>query len=332
MRPTLSDMTDLDATNRDGETDPVDEEMATLEKPGALLKAAREKEGLSVKEVSKSLYLTRTKLEALENDDYDKLKSHVFIKGYLRKYAPLVGLDGEALVERYHKLAAKMEALVEELDEKDEDVPNTLIPKFVVPAAVFGISALVLATIFVFSGDERDDIDLGVIPASDVDEALVQQVAAMNERNRNPNERNENERTQNAEPNLDRELAAEARERSSVESLAAGANQVSVAPTEGEAGAAAGVVAEASGEVSELKFEFSEDCWLEVRDRIDTVLYTDIAKAGESLELQGQAPFSISLGNAQAVTLFWEDEMINTQPRPGNRTAKITVGEETPSR
>ncbi len=290
-----------------------------VEKPGALLKQARERQGLTVEEVAKTLYLTRTKLRHLEGDEYDKLQSHVFIKGYLRKYAPVVGLDAEHLVELYQKISNQISEAMDQLDDKDEDIPNTLIPKFVVPAALFGIAAAILITIFVFVGDD-DTNKAPLTPASEIDSELAERVQARSMEQQEP------------EPNLDRELAAEVRE--NTETVGVASNETP-APTEirpnvvanNTPSVAARPNSQTANDGPDLRFEFSEDCWLEVRDQFDTIIYTDVAKAGESLELQGEPPFSMTLGNAQAVTLYWGDQLIDTSPRPGNRTAKLTVGE-----
>lgn len=296
-----------------------------IEKPGDMLKTARQRTGMSVDEVARALYLTRSKVHALENDDYEKLQSRVFIKGYLRKYAPLVGLDGEQLVQNYEKLTSHLDQALDQFDEQSEEIPNTLVPKFIIPAALFGLAAVVLATVFVFVDKPGQRGNPRLNPASELDTALEQGVAASG--------------VASAEqPNLDRELAREAREFAVQEAAVAEAASLPAAKTPTSNSAPAASAAPSSRPLSEaaqqaeLRFEFSEDCWLEVRDQFDTILYTDIAKAGESLELQGEPPYAISLGNAQAVTLYWGDEMIDTQPRPGFRTAKLVVGETTSTR
>ena len=321
-------MNDTTATSTDSQ---VNETEQTLEKPGALLKEAREREGLSVEEVAKSLYLTKSKVRALESDEYDKLQSHVFIKGYLRKYAPLVGLDAEKLIEHYHHFVGQINHALDELDDTNEEIPNTLVPKFVVPAALFGVAVVVLITLFVFMGDDNSSPATNISPASEIDADLAQRVAA----NAEPEE----------EPNLDRELAKEMQEFAQQNPQLTVTDQTSNVQTSNAQNTKSPVVAATENRNAssvnrssdsenslvngpELKFEFAEDCWLEVRDQFDTILYTDVVKAGESVALQGEPPFAISLGNAQAVTLYWGDQEIDTSPKPGYRTNKIVVGAE----
>jgi len=59
--------------------------------PGARLRAARERKGLSLVEAADALRLDQSLVEALERDDFAALGAPVFGKGHLRKYAVLTG-------------------------------------------------------------------------------------------------------------------------------------------------------------------------------------------------------------------------------------------------
>lgn len=61
--------------------------------PGMLLSNERVKRGLSLQEVADRLKLSRKQLEAIENDEYDKLPGPAFARGFVRNYAKLLGLD-----------------------------------------------------------------------------------------------------------------------------------------------------------------------------------------------------------------------------------------------
>lgn len=70
--------------------------------PGEELRRERERQGLAVTQVASELCLARPQVEALEADDYDSLPPAPFIRGYLRSYARLLGIEAEALVERFN--------------------------------------------------------------------------------------------------------------------------------------------------------------------------------------------------------------------------------------
>jgi len=68
---------------------------------GTKLKKAREKKRLSLEEVSQKTKIHPKVLEALEEDRAEQKLSKAYIKGFIRSYAHLVGLDGEELVRDY---------------------------------------------------------------------------------------------------------------------------------------------------------------------------------------------------------------------------------------
>jgi cytoskeleton protein RodZ len=60
---------------------------------GQLLKEAREKKGLSIAEVEEDTRIRQAQIQALEEEDYGKLPSTIYLKGLLRSYARYLGLD-----------------------------------------------------------------------------------------------------------------------------------------------------------------------------------------------------------------------------------------------
>ncbi|MXW51690.1 MAG: helix-turn-helix domain-containing protein [Gammaproteobacteria bacterium] len=69
------------------------------EGPGAALQAAREAQQLSVPQVADQLKLSSAVVTALEANDWDRLPAQVFVRGYVRAYARLMGLDDEELLD-----------------------------------------------------------------------------------------------------------------------------------------------------------------------------------------------------------------------------------------
>lgn len=69
------------------------------EGPGAALQAAREARQLSVPQVADQLKLSSAVVTALEANDWDRLPAQVFVRGYVRAYARLMGLDDEELLD-----------------------------------------------------------------------------------------------------------------------------------------------------------------------------------------------------------------------------------------
>ncbi len=72
--------------------------------PGALLARARESKGLSQEYVAGKLHLRKRVIELLELDQYDDMPQAVFVQGYLRAYAKLLGLSPTSYLEQYNLL------------------------------------------------------------------------------------------------------------------------------------------------------------------------------------------------------------------------------------
>ncbi|HTP40535.1 MAG TPA: RodZ domain-containing protein [Steroidobacteraceae bacterium] len=66
--------------------------------PGARLRAARERLGLSVQQVADRLRLNPRVIEGIEADDYSAVGAPVYVRGHLRRVANLVG-ESEAEIE-----------------------------------------------------------------------------------------------------------------------------------------------------------------------------------------------------------------------------------------
>lgn len=69
-----------------------------------------------------------------------------------------------------------------------------------------------------------------------------------------------------------------------------------------------------------LMLQFSEDCWVEVKDAQGKILISGLMKANTSRDLAGEAPFTVTLGNAPAARIALDDRPVDTAiyvPRRG---------------
>lgn len=68
---------------------------------GQYLRKEREKRNVSLEAVAKVTRITRENLEALERDDFQVISAPVFVRGFLRNYANYLGLDPKEVIARY---------------------------------------------------------------------------------------------------------------------------------------------------------------------------------------------------------------------------------------
>jgi cytoskeleton protein RodZ len=71
---------------------------------GERLAEARRERQISVLEIAKELHLDEPKVRALERNEFEILGAPVFAKGHLKKYASLVGVDGDDVLTDYYKM------------------------------------------------------------------------------------------------------------------------------------------------------------------------------------------------------------------------------------
>ncbi len=72
--------------------------------PGQMLRQERELRGLTLQQAAEELNLDRWILEAIEVDQFLVLGAPVYARGHLRKYAALLGVSQQLVVDRYDSL------------------------------------------------------------------------------------------------------------------------------------------------------------------------------------------------------------------------------------
>lgn len=68
---------------------------------GTRLREARERRGLTLRDIADVTKISIHTLEKLERNDTKRLPGGIFLRGYLRAFASQVGLDGEAVVTAF---------------------------------------------------------------------------------------------------------------------------------------------------------------------------------------------------------------------------------------
>ncbi len=87
----------------EGETQPPE----TIESPGKYLKAKRESQRISLRQVADVTRIREAVLSAIEEDRYEGLP-HVYVKSFLTAYAKCIGLDPTDVIMLHQKYAEKL--------------------------------------------------------------------------------------------------------------------------------------------------------------------------------------------------------------------------------
>lgn len=72
-----------------------------VKSPGLYLSDAREQRGLNRAKVGEKLGLTETAVRDLEQNQFDRFPSSVYVRGYLKNYTKILGEEESDLIELY---------------------------------------------------------------------------------------------------------------------------------------------------------------------------------------------------------------------------------------
>ena len=70
---------------------------------GTILTDARRRQGIDIETVERETKIRAKYLLALENEEWDVLPGPAYVRGFIRSYADLLGIDGEVLVDEYRR-------------------------------------------------------------------------------------------------------------------------------------------------------------------------------------------------------------------------------------
>ncbi|HSM12513.1 MAG TPA: RodZ domain-containing protein [Thermoanaerobaculia bacterium] len=110
---------------------------------GAWLRTQREARGISLREIADASKISVRYLEALEQDRFGILPAPVFVRGFLREYARVVGLDPDEVVNLF-LLASGGESKEEEEEQERLAQRRASGPSPLVYVALLAVAVLIL--------------------------------------------------------------------------------------------------------------------------------------------------------------------------------------------
>lgn len=276
---------------------------------GQQLHAGRLHCGMSVDDVARALKLSTRQVESLEDDDWANLPGKTMIRGFVRNYARLVGLDGHALMSELEGVSLPKSPELRGVVGTPVSMPKEgKTDRRDMLRVVAGILVLILALLAYF-----------FLP-SDFWQSTVQAFKAASQSN---------------------DVVVEtALESSPVPATSAAESSFSEEHTETVMPAAPVVAAEVAADpmpadpvpevqapvvTNVLKFSFAQPSWVEVRDQDGLVIFSQKNAAGSQREVEGRPPFSVVIGNATHVTLQYKGAVVDLSKRSKEDVARVTV-------
>ncbi|MEQ1590842.1 MAG: RodZ domain-containing protein [Thiobacillaceae bacterium] len=262
---------------------------------GAILRQAREAQGLTVQEAATRLRLMNRQIEAMDADDFSVLGQPVFARGFVRNYARLLGLDHAALLQQ---MGGDSSEPVEVVQAALIEVSGSWLSSPWLLAVGLGVLLLITVPIALYvwlnSGDEEVTAtahrrpSVTAVPAL----AVVPKSAAL--------------------------LPVAAPPVLPV------VEPVPVTPAAPQVETAT-VTPPASK--SEMHFEFAADAWVEIRDATGRMVHRQMNPAGSSADVNGQPPFNLVIGNAAQVRMTYNGRPLDLAPFIEIKVARFSLEE-----
>lgn len=275
------------------------------QRPGSILRGAREAQGLSQSEVAHVIRFSARQIDALERDDYSSLPGTTVVRGFIRGYAKLLRLDPEPLLASLDPVMPVAEADVRAPTNIGAAEPLDLgarlpLRYFVVVLAAFG---LLLAGFWHFSSPS-DRVAAG--PAVTVDSAAGVAATPV--------------------------LAPVPVAFGDAASVAVSESAVSppVAPAVGLVSSGPAAISAVSAPSPTpppvgLRLEFDARSWIEIRDAGQRVIFSGEYAGGTRQNIDGKGPFHLWVGRASGVRVFLGDRAIDLRPHTREDVARLTV-------
>lgn len=276
---------------------------------GDRLRVARLASDLTLEQLSTELRIEAKHLAALEQNRFEEIGVPVFVKGYLKQYALRLGLDPADMLALYYRQATLPEVQIQPnrtIKLRDERQLASWVLAGIVLLALIVILAVwwmnggnfaalpaIPGTRSVAPGPATTDEQLPAPPADARPSPAAQAAGG-------------GEVRPAAEPAP--EPAAAAAE--AAESAPPAADEPSEEPADGGSAGAAATIP--------LVFSFAGESWAEVTDARGERLLFGLNAAGRTVTVRGEPPFTVVLGNADAVALTVDGEPYEI-PRTGRQ-------------
>lgn len=286
--------------------------------PGAMIREARERAGLSLEYVASSVNLLKAQICALEDNHLDCLPSAIFVRAYLRNLARVLTLDEAKLLQAYQLLLLAKSPGLGALEHAPQRVvcakparPITLdsmrsarrhwglVAAAVVVAGLWGWQQHSQSGSRILSLMPDQTGGLAAVLPGGIEDALAG----------------------NAETRLMDSVELLPTSRPVAAAGIAGPSEVKAAP---QPLSADSKIITAEGD--QLSLRFSADCWVEIKDRDNRVLVATLKHANDKLQLDGRGPFKVLLGFAPGVEMAYNGTPVNIDLSQGGRSARLIVG------
>ena len=279
--------------------------------PGELLRRERERRSISIQQAAEDLHLDTSTVVAIEENRFAALGVPVYARGHLRKYAQLLGLSPEFIIQRYEALS-------------DRPVVPTPVPASITTLTTsvglerraskgplwiaIGLFALALGW-WLFGVLTESPLSESLQPLPAAEPAAVEPAAT--------------------EPAAAEPAAAEPAAVEPTASVAPAVTSPAVTPAREPEGALQSGVSSTTPAVAatdvRLRLEYSNASWTEVYDGTGRRLLFDLGEPGRVRTISGAPPLRVTLGEASAVRVQVNDRAVAVPRQFGRDSARFLI-------
>jgi len=286
---------------------------------GKVLAEARKEQGKTIEDISKSLNLSVGQVRSIELDQSEGLPETTYIRGYIRSYAKLLGLDSVEVLSIYSQITgdsnqSSFTNMPTELSARDTGTSSK------------PFSAYHILVLLVVAASLGFLMYTGLIPSPFKNNAEVSSTNTALTSSSQPNDKALDSAEESS--SIEEEQFSVSAESSSLDTdeSAEQAESDSQADAGDEAVQAASGNAVASTSTSiQLQLQFKQASWLDVRDENNEKLAYQSYDGGESITLESDGKLHVFIGNADGVDVELNGESYDIEPHREGVYAKFSI-------
>ena len=292
---------------------------------GEILHNKRKEIGLSLDEITEKLNLDSNLIELLENNDFEKFKVETYLKGYLRAYAKLLGIDGDRIIKLYKESNPEKEPEILP-DVKPKNQKNSGDRSVKLFSYILGLTIALSMLIW---------YQKNIMIKPDVNESYIGNIE-LNKNNEingvdtsykiiihsdywqwpidNISERYRESVSNDQSKSLKNEKIQDELKEDVIQEQVLETEESSVYETQQSA--------------DTVVLNLRGDSWIEIYDREGNRLFLDLARSGKNYIINGDSPFDILLGAANEVSVEFNGSIVNIEPYTRYGIARFTLPAE----
>ncbi|MEX5486580.1 cytoskeleton protein RodZ [Proteus mirabilis] len=302
---------------------------------GQLLRQAREKAGLTQQTVADRLCLKLTTVCEIEADTISSGIAPTFLRGYMRSYAKLVGVPESAILGLIDQQAPIKQVKVTTTQNYSLGKRHKKREGWLMKLTwVIVIAMIALVGLWWWQGHQADQQELVSMASQDIGQNSPENTNTIESPlstldNNSPSSEGENVQVP-ASPLVDNQAnkvaepsVTDATPEAEVKTVPLPVSPLTTSTTS-RADSAEGNSTPAPIVENQLVLMFDGECWLEIRNAQNKVLFNGIKKAGDRLEFNGEQPYKLKIGAPSVTRLQFNGEAVDLSRFTG-KIAKITV-------